>query len=106
MTLHCHKVDDRTRVDEDKHVHVPAGWQIAAGDADDIRVCSAHPWQSSGLVFANGHYYGTAANSSGFIGTHTRSQKFQFSLTPENRGKNNSERQRSRAAFARGESKI
>ncbi len=37
-----------------------AGWQIAGGDADDVRVCAAHPWQSSSLVFANGDYYGTA----------------------------------------------
>jgi hypothetical protein len=60
MTLHHHKVDD----EEEKRdgcfpVHVPAGWQIANGSADDIRVCGAHPWQSIGLVFADGHAYGT-----------------------------------------------
>ena len=33
---------------------IPAGWAIALGDADDRRVASAHPWQSSCLVFANG----------------------------------------------------
>ncbi len=37
-----------------------AGWQIAGGDADDVRVCGAHPWQSYCLVFANGDAYGTA----------------------------------------------
>ena len=37
-----------------------AGWQIAGGDADDVRVCAAHPWQSWWLVFANGDFYGTA----------------------------------------------
>ncbi len=40
-----------------------AGWQIAGGDADDVRVCAAHPWQSQFLVFANGDYYGTALGS-------------------------------------------
>jgi hypothetical protein len=60
MTLHRHKVDDRTEVrDGDQPVHVPAGWQIADGSADDVRVCGAHPWQSNELVFANGDTYGT-----------------------------------------------
>ena len=43
-----------------KIVTFGAGWQIAGGDADDVRVCAAHPWQSYNLVFANGDYYGTA----------------------------------------------
>jgi hypothetical protein len=49
--------------DGDKYVHVkdfPAGWEIAPGDLDDIRICGAHPWQSYYLVFANGRSYGTA----------------------------------------------
>ena len=62
MTLHRHNVDDRTIVyDVDQPVHVPAGWQIADGSADDVRVCGAHPWQSYYLVFANGDRCGTAA---------------------------------------------
>ncbi len=47
-----------------KIVTFGAGWQIARGDADDVRVCGAHPWQSYFLVFANGDPYGTALNSS------------------------------------------
>ncbi len=43
-----------------KIVTFGAGWQIAGGDADDVRVCAAHPWQSDYLVFANGDMYGTA----------------------------------------------
>ena len=43
-----------------KIVTFGAGWQIAGGDADDVRVCGAHPWQSYFLVFANGDPYGTA----------------------------------------------
>ena len=43
-----------------KIVTFGAGWQIAGGDADDVRVCGAHPWQSDYLVFANGNCYGTA----------------------------------------------
>ncbi len=43
-----------------KIVTFGAGWQIARGDADDVRVCAAHPWQSYDLVFANGYMYGTA----------------------------------------------
>ena len=62
MTLHRRKVDDRTWIkDGDQPVHVPAGWQIADGSADDARVCGAHPWQSYGLVFANGDAYYTAS---------------------------------------------
>ena len=62
MTLHRHKVDDRSIVgDGQQPLPVPAGWQIAEGNADDIRVCAAHPWQSDALVFANGDIYGTAA---------------------------------------------
>ena len=43
-----------------KIVTFGAGWQIAGGDADDVRVCRAHPWQSEWLLFANGDAYGTA----------------------------------------------
>ncbi len=43
-----------------KIVTFGAGWQISGGDADDVRVCAAHPWQSYFLVFANGDAYGTA----------------------------------------------
>ena len=43
-----------------KIVTFGAGWQIAGGDADDVRVCGAHPWQSQWLVFANGDCCGTA----------------------------------------------
>ena len=56
-----------------KIVTFGAGWQIAGGDADDARVCGAHPWQSEWLVFANGDMYGTAmcCNSS-YIGACAR----------------------------------
>jgi hypothetical protein len=64
LTLHCHKVDDSTLASDGHVSHqplpVPAGWQIADGNADDIRVCGAHPWQSYYLVFANGSGCGTA----------------------------------------------
>ncbi len=63
MTLHGLKVDDCT-IDakhDNKPLHVPAGWRIAEGSADDVRVCCAHPWQTMYLVFANGDPYGTAA---------------------------------------------
>jgi hypothetical protein len=64
MTLHFHKIDDRTLVsDGDKLSQVPAGWQIAVGDADDMRVCGAHAWQSTWLVFTNGESYGTGMSS-------------------------------------------
>jgi len=70
MTLHSHKVDGGSLVSDGmKPVHVPAGWQIAAGDADDIRVCGAHPWQSQWVVFANGDICGTAMNSPSYTGT-------------------------------------
>jgi hypothetical protein len=61
MTLHAHKVDDRTLVEDGKQpVHVPSGWEIAPGDVHDIRVCGAHPWQIKYLVFSNGDAYETA----------------------------------------------
>jgi hypothetical protein len=65
MTLHCHKIDDGTRVHYfgSQPVPVPAGWHIADGNADDVRVCGAHAWQSDGLAFANGDNYGTAAEN-------------------------------------------
>ena len=79
MTLHRHKVDGRTLVCDgrqpvDVQNLVPAGWQIAYGSADDVRVCGAHPWQSSCLVFANGDLYGTA-----WQGPHLRGNA-QFAL--------------------------
>ncbi len=59
-------------------VHVPAGWQIADGSADDIRVCAAHPWQCGFLVFANGDAYGTAAHED--QGPHSFRGNAQFAL--------------------------
>ena len=47
-----------------KIVTFGAGWQIADGDADDVRVCAAHPWQVYHLVFANGEICGTANHTS------------------------------------------
>ena len=84
MTLHRRKVDDSTIVkDGSQPVHVPAGWQIADGSAGDARVCGAHPWQSNGLVFANGDVYGTAACMTPFdIGN------AQFALQQTNLQKN------------------
>ena len=63
MTLHCHKVDDGNMLGYSisQKLPVPAGWHIADGNADDVRVCGAHAWQSDGLAFANGDVYKTAA---------------------------------------------
>ncbi len=56
-----------------KIVTFGAGWQIAGGDADDVRVCAAHPWQIEWLVFADSHAYGTAMCSiPSFIGAFAR----------------------------------
>lgn len=79
MTLHVHKVDDRTLVqDGTKTVPMPAGWNIAPGDADDMRVCRAHPWQSYWLVFADTYIYGTAmCSSSSYIGTQPQLQNLR-----------------------------
>jgi hypothetical protein len=89
MSLHSHKVDDRTFVgDGRKPVHVPSGWEIAPGDADDIRVCGAHPWQSGYLIFSNGDVYGTALcpTPSDIGATLNPSKNLNF-FTPENREK-------------------
>jgi hypothetical protein len=68
MTLHGLKVDsppdDREFVDCGQPVIIPSGWQIAPGDAADVRVCITHPWQCRMLVFANGNaMYGTSFNT-------------------------------------------
>ena len=78
MTLHLHKVDDRTLVGGgNKPVHVPAGWDIAPGDADDMRVCGAHPWQIEWLVFADTYICGTAmCSDSRYIGTQPPATEF------------------------------
>jgi hypothetical protein len=108
MTLHSHKVDDSTFVEDgDDRSRVPAGWQIAVGDADDIRVCGAHPWQSHCLVFANGDRYGTAMCwEPSHIGKNSllQNRKNSIFLTPENRKKIWRRRQ-SYTGCARGENK-
>ena len=55
-----------------KIVTFGAGWQIAGGDADDVRVCRAHTWQIEWLVFANGDRYGTAMCDPSYIGACAR----------------------------------
>ena len=78
-----------------KIVTFGAGWQIADGDADDVRVCGAHPWQSNFLVFANGDCYGTAmCHSSSHIGACARraaaatAKNMKFSPHARQQGKN------------------
>jgi hypothetical protein len=88
MTLHRHKVDDRTLVkDGHQPVHVPAGWQIADGSADDARVCGSHPWKSDSLVFANGDAYGPATHWDPSDTSHRGNAK--FALQQKNLQKNN-----------------
>jgi hypothetical protein len=107
MSLHSHKVDDRTCVyDGMKPVHVPSGWEIAPGDADDIRVCATHPWQSRGLVFSNGDMYGTPMYPTpSFAGATLNPSKNLNFFTPENREKNEQRRQ-PYTGRARGEDKV
>ena len=55
-------IDDGNHAYDGKQpLHLPAGWQIADGSQDDIRICGANFWQSNCLVFANGDPYGTSA---------------------------------------------
>jgi hypothetical protein len=101
MTLHLHKVDDHTIIqDGDQLTNIPLEWKMATGTADDIRVCGAHPWQSRWLIFDNGDVYGTAAcGHPDAIGecacrcrvyvSRKQQQKLVFLLLmPENRAKN------------------
>ncbi len=78
-----------------KIVTFGAGWQIAGGDADDVRVCAAHPWQSDSLVFANGEICGTAmCNIASYIGACARraaaatAKNMKFSPHARQQGKN------------------
>jgi hypothetical protein len=88
MTLHRHIVADRAIVQDGMlPLHLPLGWQIAEGNADDARVCGAHAWQSNSLVFADGYCYGTAQGYSDYVGAARRcgetSCKNSFCLTPQ-----------------------
>ena len=66
-----------------KIVTFGAGWQIAGGDADDARVCGAHPWQSNYLVFADGGAYGTAkASRSSDKGAQAQGSDGKFEFSP------------------------
>ena len=78
-----------------KIVTFGAGWQIAGGDADDVRVCAAHHWQTHWLVFANGDVYGTAiCNYTSHIGACARraaaatAKNMKFSPHARQQGKN------------------
>ena len=96
MTLHMHKVDDGTQLqDASQPVEMPAGWEVAPRDADSIRVCGAYRWQTQYLVLADGNMYGTAMNEcSHLIGGCGKwlltlrggnSKKLKSRLTRENR---------------------
>ncbi len=69
MTLNFHLVDSpdsmkpRTGGQKENEKEVPLGWEIAPGDAYDLRVCREHRWQCrEGLVFENGDCFCTAAH--------------------------------------------
>jgi hypothetical protein len=66
MTLNFHLVDSshsmkpRTGGQKENEKEVPLGWEIAPGDAYDLRVCREHRWQVPQLVFENGDCFYTA----------------------------------------------
>jgi hypothetical protein len=63
MTLHKRKVnDDNIQRTGEEPLEIPQGWAIAVGDADDVRVCGTHAWQSDFLVFRDGRSFGTLAH--------------------------------------------
>jgi hypothetical protein len=86
MTMQMHKIDDNTKVHDGLYIggpfksQVPAGWQVAPGDADDLRACKNHPWQCSGLVFADGSLGFTCQsdNSKDRIGKSICSSRVRF----------------------------
>ena len=59
-TLQGRVVDSRVVYYSGNSYKVDSGYAIAPGDADDLSVCGAHPWQSVYLVFADGSACGTA----------------------------------------------
>jgi hypothetical protein len=80
MTLRRNKIDDPFMAVYDPKkcikpfLPVPAGWQIANGNADDVRVCGANFWQINYLVMANGDMYGTAPRNTSnltYVGAYT-----------------------------------
>jgi hypothetical protein len=97
MTLHRRKFNVlAVATDGDHPVHVPEGWQIAPGDADDARVIGAHPWQTRMMSCANGHYLTNRGHGEGESNVnyvlrgacpHRSDGKFKVYLTPENRKK-------------------
>jgi hypothetical protein len=98
MTLHRRKFNVLTALWNGKDpVHVPEGWQIAPGDADDARVIGTYPWQTRMMSCADGYYmtnrgHGEGESTVNYVlrGTcpHRSDGKFKFYLTPENREKN------------------
>ncbi len=73
MTLQKHKVEDTTRANNGKQpCKVPSGWEIAPGDAVDLRVCSEHAWQCDWLVFSDGFVYSTSIGGLPHIGNSAR----------------------------------
>jgi hypothetical protein len=67
MTLHRHKVDDSTIVNDGQHpLPVPAGWRVAEENEEGVYVCSNHPWQSDYLAFASDRIAKTACADSGY----------------------------------------
>jgi hypothetical protein len=61
-TAHSHWAVSRSmQRDGNTFVGVPAGFEVAPGDANDLSVCGAYPWESNALVFSDNSGCGTAA---------------------------------------------
>jgi hypothetical protein len=56
-SAHARDVDGRDYIaDGPTPVDIPAGFEVAPGDACDIQVANAHPWGSKCLVFSDGQF--------------------------------------------------
>ena len=62
-SAHAHEVDQymqRSTYDGRKSVSIDAGFEIAPGDAGDIKVTNQHPWGSYRMIFSDGSSADTA----------------------------------------------
>jgi hypothetical protein len=56
-SAHARDIDGRIYIaDGPTPVDIPAGFEVAPGDASDIEVAGAHPWGSKCLIFSDGGY--------------------------------------------------
>ncbi len=56
-SAHLHDVDGQTEIQDGcAPVGIDAGFEVAPGDASDVKVANANAWGSWGLMFSDGAF--------------------------------------------------